>query len=104
MSVIKKLASQTAVYGLSTMLGRFLNFLLVPLYLSKLSGAADYGIVSVMFTYASFFAILFAMGLETAFFHFSKKNRSARQSPCHRSAYTNHYWLNRRAHFASFWL
>ena len=73
MSVIKKLASQTAVYGLSTMLGRFLNFLLVPLYLSKLSGAADYGIVSVMFTYASFMAILFALGLETAFFHFSKK-------------------------------
>ena len=73
MSVIKKLASQTAVYGLSTMLGRFLNFLLVPLYLSKLSGAADYGIVSVMFTYASFLAIVFAMGLETAFFHFSKK-------------------------------
>ncbi len=73
MSVIKKLASQTAVYGLSTMLGRFLNFLLVPLYLSKLSGAADYGIVSVMFTYASFMAIVFAMGLETAFFHFSKK-------------------------------
>ncbi len=73
MSVIKKLASQTAVYGLSTMLGRFLNFLLVPLYLSKLSGAADYGIVSVMFTYASFLAIIFAMGLETAFFHFSKQ-------------------------------
>lgn len=73
MSVIKKLASQTAVYGLSTMLGRFLNFLLVPLYLSKLSGASDYGIVSVMFTYASFLAIVFAMGLETAFFHFSKK-------------------------------
>lgn len=72
MSVIKKLASQTATYGLSTMLGRFINFLLVPLYLSKLSGAADYGVVSVMFTYASFFAIVFALGLETAFFHYSR--------------------------------
>ena len=72
MSIIKKLASQTAVYGLSTMLGRFLNYALVPLYLSKFT-PAEYGVVSVMFTYASFMAILFAMGLETAFFHFSKQ-------------------------------
>lgn len=72
MSIIKKLASQTAVYGLSTMLGRFLNYALVPLYLSKFT-PAEYGVVSVMFTYASFLAIFFALGLETAFFHFSQK-------------------------------
>jgi O-antigen/teichoic acid export membrane protein len=74
MSVLKKLASQTAVYGLSTMLGRFLNYALVPLYLSKFT-PAEYGVVSVMFTYASFLAILFALGLETAFFHFSKQTQ-----------------------------
>lgn len=74
MSVLKKLASQTAVYGLSTMLGRFLNYALVPLYLSKFT-PAEYGVVSVMFTYASFLAIFFALGLETAFFNFSKKTQ-----------------------------
>jgi O-antigen/teichoic acid export membrane protein len=75
MSIIKKLASQTAVYGLSTMLGRFLNYALVPLYLSKFT-PAEYGVVSVMFTYASFLAILFALGLETAFFNFSKQTNN----------------------------
>ena len=74
MSVLKKLASQTAVYGLSTMLGRFLNYALVPLYLSKFT-PAEYGVVSVMFTYASFLAIFFALGLETAFFNFSKQTQ-----------------------------
>ena len=74
MSILKKLASQTAVYGLSTMVGRLINYLLVPLYLIKLT-PAEYGVVSVMFTYASFLAIVFALGLETAFFHFSKQTQ-----------------------------
>ena len=73
MSILKKLASQTAVYGLSTMVGRFLNFLLVPLYTAKLALVGDYGVVSVMFAYASFGAVLAALGLETGFFHFARK-------------------------------
>jgi len=73
MSIIKKLAGQTAVYGISTMIGRFINYLLVPLYTAKLTYVADYGVVGVMFSYASFFAIIFSMGLETAFFHFAQK-------------------------------
>ncbi len=73
MSIIKKLAGQTAVYGISTMIGRFINYLLVPLYTAKLNNVADYGVVGVMFSYASFFAIIFSMGLETAFFHFAQK-------------------------------
>ena len=59
MSIIKKLAGQTAVYGISTMIGRFINYLLVPLYTAKLTHVADYGVVGVMFSYASFFAIIF---------------------------------------------
>ncbi len=74
MSGIRKLASQTAVYGLSTMLGRLLNYLLVPLYTGILAEVADYGVVGVMFSYASLFAVLFMFGLETAFFHFSQKS------------------------------
>lgn len=72
--VLRKLASQTAVYGLSTMVGRFLNFLLVPLYTAQLSGAADYGEVSVMFSYASFLAVIFAFGMETGFFNFARSS------------------------------
>lgn len=73
MSIIKKLASQTAIYGLSTIFGRFINYLLVPLYTYYLSGVSDYGVVNVMFSYASLFSVLFAFGLETAFFHFAQR-------------------------------
>ncbi len=73
MSMIKKLASQTAIYGLSTILGRFINYLLVPLYTYYLSTVSDYGVVNVMFAYASLFSVVFMFGLETAFFHFAQQ-------------------------------
>ncbi len=76
MSVIRKLASQTAIYGLSTMLGRLINYLLVPLYTRTLVDVADYGIVGVMFGYASLGAVLFAFGLETGFFNFARKQEN----------------------------
>lgn len=75
MSIIKKLASQTAIYGLSTIIGRFINYLLVPLYTYYLSSVADYGVVNVMFSYASLFSVIFIFGLETAFFHFAQKSQ-----------------------------
>lgn len=74
---LKTLASQTAVYGLSTMVGRFLNFLLVPLYTYSLHTVADYGVVSVMFTYASLFAVIFSFGMETSYFYFARKENDA---------------------------
>lgn len=76
MSILRKLASQTAVYGLSTMVGRFLNFLLVPLYTAHLAHVADYGEVSVMFSYASFLAVIFTFGMETGFFNFARKSET----------------------------
>lgn len=72
--VLKKLASQTLVYGLSTMAGRFLNFLLVPLYTARLNSVADYGEVNVMFSYAGFLAVIFTYGMETGFFNFARQN------------------------------
>jgi O-antigen/teichoic acid export membrane protein len=71
--VLRKLASQTAVYGLSTMVGRFLNFLLVPLYTARLANISDYGEVNVMFSYAAFLAIIFTYGMETGFFNFARQ-------------------------------
>ncbi len=71
MSQLKKLASQTAVYGLSTILGRLLNYLLVPLH-TRVFGTADYGVVSEWYAYSSFFIVTLTYGMETAFFRFSQ--------------------------------
>jgi len=72
LSVIKKLASQTAIYGLSSIVGRFLNYLLVPLYTYTFS-AGEYGVVSELYAYAGFFAVLLVFGLETGYFRFRQK-------------------------------
>jgi O-antigen/teichoic acid export membrane protein len=72
-SGIRQLASQTAIYGLSSMVGRFINFLLVPLYTARLAEISDYGVVNVMFSYAAFLAVLYTYGMETAFFSFARE-------------------------------
>ena len=72
MGIIKKLASQTAIYGLSSIFGRFLNYLLVPLYTYYFS-AAQYGIVSEFYAYAGFFSVLLLFGFETGYFRFRDK-------------------------------
>ena len=69
MSTLKKLAGQTAVYGLSSIVGRFLNVLLVPIY-TRVFVPAEYGVVTEMYAYVTFLNILFTYGLETAFFRF----------------------------------
>lgn len=73
MSILKKLASQTAVYGLSSVLGRMLNYLLVPLYTSVFL-PSEYGVVTELYAYVAFLNILYVTGLETAYFRFSKEN------------------------------
>jgi O-antigen/teichoic acid export membrane protein len=68
---LKKLASQTAVYGLSSILGRLLNYLLVPLY-TRVFSPEQYGVVTEMYAYVSFLIIILTYGMETAFFRFSQ--------------------------------
>jgi len=72
MGIIKKLASQTAIYGISSIFGRFLNYLLVPLYTYYFS-AAEYGVVSEFYAYAGFFSVLLLFGFETGYFRFRDK-------------------------------
>lgn len=72
MSLLKKLAGQTALYGLSSMIGRAINFLLVPVYTSLLL-PAEYGIVTELYAYAAFFNILYLLGMETTYFRFANK-------------------------------
>ncbi len=71
MSDIKKLAGQTAVYGIPTIVGRFLNYFLVPLYTYNIAASA-YGMVSELYAYVSFLMIILTYGMETAFFRFSQ--------------------------------
>jgi O-antigen/teichoic acid export membrane protein len=68
--LVKKLAGQTAVYGLSSILGRLLNYLLVPLH-TRIFDPAAYGVVTEFYAYASFLAIVFTYGMETAFFRYT---------------------------------
>ncbi|MDE0471650.1 MAG: oligosaccharide flippase family protein [Ekhidna sp.] len=71
MSFLKKLAGQTAVYGLSSILGRLLNYLLVPLYTTAFA-PDEYGVLTELYAYAAFLNVLYIYGLETAYFRFSK--------------------------------
>lgn len=75
MSALKKLASQTAVYGLSSILGRLLNYLLVPLYTLSFT-TSEYGIVNEFYAYVAFFTVLLTFGLETTYFRFINKSEN----------------------------
>ncbi|WP_026463075.1 polysaccharide biosynthesis C-terminal domain-containing protein [Adhaeribacter aquaticus] len=72
MSVAKKLVGQTAAYGISSIIGRLLNFMLFPLYLG-IFAPEDYGVINGLYAYVGFFNILYTFGLETAFFRFANK-------------------------------
>ncbi len=71
MSSLKKLAGQTAIYGFTNILGRLLNYLLVPLYTKILSPEA-YAPVNIVYAWIPFLSVLFTYGMETSFFRFSQ--------------------------------
>lgn len=60
------------MYGLSSIVGRLLNYLLVPIYTRVFVDTAEYGIVTEMYAYAGFFIVVYTYGMETAFFRFQK--------------------------------
>jgi O-antigen/teichoic acid export membrane protein len=69
---LKKLAGQTAIYGLTSIVGRLLNWFLVPVYLGIAHFTTDqYGIITEMYSYVAFLVVMLTYGMETAFFRFS---------------------------------
>ena len=75
MAGIKSLAKDTAIYGLSSIVGRFLNYLLVPLYTAVLPAASGgYGVVSNVYAYTALILVLLTFGMETGFFRFANKS------------------------------
>ncbi|MCR5014101.1 MAG: lipopolysaccharide biosynthesis protein [Bacteroidales bacterium] len=68
------LAKQTAIYGLSSIIGRFLNYLLVPIHTHRMAAeSGGYGIVTNLYAYTALLLVLLTFGMETTFFRFSNK-------------------------------
>jgi O-antigen/teichoic acid export membrane protein len=80
LSTAKKFAGQTAIYGISTIAGRVLNFFLTPLYTStKVYAPGAYGVLTTMFSYVSVLNSLLAFGMETTFFRYLNKHPENKQ-------------------------
>ncbi|WP_321294953.1 oligosaccharide flippase family protein [Marinifilum fragile] len=76
MKPLKKLAGETAIYGVSSIVGRFLNWLLVPLY-TYIFAPDEYGIVANLMSYVALFLVLLTYGMETGYFRFANKEGKA---------------------------
>ncbi|MBQ2511626.1 MAG: lipopolysaccharide biosynthesis protein [Bacteroidales bacterium] len=75
MSSLRKLLSDSLVYGLSSIVGRFLNYLLVPLYTYHISAASGgYGVVTNIYAYTALLLVVLTFGMETTFFYFANKD------------------------------
>lgn len=86
---LKSLVKDTALYGLSSIVGRFLNYLLVPLYTIKITAeSGGYGVVTNMYAYTALLMVLLTFGMETTLFRFSTKEG---EEP--RKVYSTVLWL-----------
>lgn len=74
MGAIKNLAKDTVVYGASSIIGRFLNWCLVPLYTSVFP-ADEYGVVTYVYNYVALALLILIYGMETGFFRFANHDR-----------------------------
>ena len=72
MNPLKKLAGQTAIYGLGTIVPRLLNYLLVPLY-TRIFLSDEYGVITELYAYMAFLLVLLTYGMETSFFRHAEK-------------------------------
>ena len=71
---LKSLVKDTALYGISSIVGRFLNYLLVPLYTIKITAeSGGYGVVTNVYAYTALLLVLLTFGMETTLFRFSTK-------------------------------
>ncbi len=73
MSVLKKLASETALYGVSSIVGRFINYLLVPLHTYVFGKPSDLGPTVDLFAFVAVMNIVYTFGMETGFFRYATR-------------------------------
>ena len=75
MANLKSLAKDTAIYGLSSIVGRFLNYLLVPIYTTAMAvESGGYGVVTNIYAWVALVLVLLTCGMETGFFRFANKS------------------------------
>lgn len=74
MAGIKSLAKDTAIYGLSSIVGRFLNWMLVPLY-TIMFPVSEYGVVTFVYAVVALAMVVLTYGMETGFFRFANHER-----------------------------
>jgi len=77
MNKLKVLAGQTALYGVSSILGRVINYLLVPIH-TAIFLPEQFGSITYFYAYTALFNIIYTLGLETAFFRFSTRENNIR--------------------------
>lgn len=76
MAGLKSLAKETAIYGVSSIVGRFLNYLLVPVYTIALpASSGGYGVVTNIYAWVALILVLLTCGIETGFFRFANKGQ-----------------------------
>lgn len=76
MSKLGSLFKDTVIYGASSIVGRFLNYLLVPLYTAKMSvESGEYGVVTNIYAWTAFILVVLIFGMETTFFRFADKQK-----------------------------
>ena len=76
MAGVKSLAKETAIYGVSSIVGRFLNYLLVPVYTIALpASSGGYGVVTNIYAWVALILVLLTCGMETGFFRFANKGQ-----------------------------
>ena len=76
MAGMKRLAKDTAIYGLSSIVGRFLNWCLFPIYTFKLGTTGDYGVVNYLYGWTTILMVLLTYGMETGFFRYANKSEN----------------------------
>ena len=76
MSLLKKLAGETAIYGLSSILGRLLNYVLLTPYLTRVFSTESYGIISDIYAYIALLTVIFTYRMETAFFRYASRSET----------------------------
>ena len=81
MGKLTTIFKDTAIYGLSSIIGRFLNYLLVPLYTAQFSAASGgYGIITNIYAYVALVLVLLTFGMETTYFRFTNKTHTDSQT------------------------
>jgi O-antigen/teichoic acid export membrane protein len=76
---LKKLAGQTAIYGVSSIVGRFLNYLLTPFW-TRVFLVGQFGVITEMYAYVAFLVVFLTYGMETTFFKFINRKGANKET------------------------